>query len=158
MVYRLGGSAPEPDELARRLDGVAAVEVALYRDGAEAVARRAGEELRFAPEGEGFATHGDARVLDYPQGLVRAWAALANPNAGELLVSAAEGVEFVDLGGGSHAGGGSHGSLVTGDSEVPLLGVNTGPLPDSITGIAPLVARSFGLEPPDYAAAPARAA
>jgi hypothetical protein len=73
-------------------------------------------------------------------------------------VSAAEGVEFVDLGGGSHAGGGSHGSLVTGDSEVPLLGVNTGPLPDSITGIAPLVARSFGLEPPDYAAAPARAA
>ena len=158
MVYRLGDSAPEPDELARRLDGVAAVEVALYRDGAEAVARREGAELRFRPDGDGFATHGDERVLDHPQALARAWAALANPNAGELLVSAAEGVEFADLGGGSHAGGGSHGSLVTGDSEVPLLGVNVGPLPDSITGIAPLVARSFGREPPDYAAAPARAA
>jgi hypothetical protein len=147
------------DELARRLDEVASVEVALYRDGAEAVARRAGAELRFRPDGAGgFVTHGDTQVLDYHQGLVRAWAALANPNAGELIVSAAEGLEFADLAGGSHAGGGSHGSLVAGDSEVPILGVGAGPLPDSITGLAPLIARSFGVEPPDYAAAPARAA
>jgi hypothetical protein len=41
---------------------------------------------------------------------------------------------------------------------VPILGVGAGPLPDSITGLAPLIARSFGVEPPDYAAAPARAA
>ena len=40
--------------------------------------------------------------------------------AGEVLVSATEGFEFSDLGGGDHVGGGSHGSLVAGDSEVPL--------------------------------------
>ena len=56
-----------------------------------------------------------------PTRLRRTWAALANPNAGEVLVSAAEGYEFADLGGGHHVGGGSHGSLVAGDSEVPLL-------------------------------------
>jgi hypothetical protein len=158
MVYRLGDAAAA-GELARRVDGVAAVEVALYREGAEAVARREGAELRFHPDGAGgFVLHGDAQVLDHPQGLERAWAALANPNAGELILSAAEGVEFADLAGGSHAGGGSHGSLVAGDSEVPILGVGAGPLPDSITGLAPLIARSFGVEPPDYAATPARAA
>ena len=48
-------------------------------------------------------------------------AALANPNAGELIVSAAAGWEFADLAGRHHAGGGSHGSLLTGDSEVPML-------------------------------------
>jgi hypothetical protein len=159
MVYRLGGDTPDAGELARRLDTERSVEVALYREGAEAVARRGGAELRFHPDADGgFVTHGDAQVLDHPQALTRAWAALANPNAGELLLSATEGFEFADLGGGSHTGGGSHGSLVTGDSEVPILGVGAGPLPDSITGIAPLVARSFGVEPPDYGAAPARAA
>jgi hypothetical protein len=154
MVYRLGAATPEPAALARRLDGIEAVEVALYRDGAEAVARREGAELRFAPDGSGgFDLRGDARVLDHPQGLERAWAALANPNAGELILSAREGIEFADLGGSHHAGGGSHGSLVAGDSEVPLLGVGAGPLPDSITGLAPLIARSFGIEPPGYARA-----
>ena len=49
MVYRLAGCREEPAELARRLDGSAAAEVVLYREGAEAVARRDGEELRFAP-------------------------------------------------------------------------------------------------------------
>ena len=44
-------------------------------------------------------------------GRERAWAALANPNAGELLVSAAAGWEFADLAGRHHAGGGPHGSL-----------------------------------------------
>jgi predicted AlkP superfamily pyrophosphatase or phosphodiesterase len=158
MVYRLGADTPEPAELAQRLDGVAAVEVALYREDGEAVARRDGELLRFAPDGDGFWTSGDASILDHPQGLERAWAALANPNAGELLLSAREGSEFGDLAGRHHAGGGSHGSLVAGDSEVPLLGVGAGPLPDSITGLAPLVARSFGVDPPQYAAAPAQAA
>ena len=155
MVYRLTDGLPDAGELARRLDGVAAVEVALYRDGHDAVARREGAELRFAPHAEGgFETSGDPRVLDHPQALERSWAALANPNAGELLVSAREGVEFADLAGRHHAGGGSHGSLVAGDSEVPLLAVGAGPLPDSITGLAPLIARSFGVEPPGYARAP----
>ena len=50
---------------------------------------------------------GDADVLDearYPNGLERAWHALACPNAGEVLVSAREGFEFVDLGGRAHVG------------------------------------------------------
>ena len=64
----------------------------LFREGASAVARREGEELVFAPAaGGGFALSGDASILDHPDALARTWAALANPNAGEVLVSAAEG-------------------------------------------------------------------
>ena len=51
MVYRLPGCRRTPRELAARLDGEPAVEVALFREGDEAVARREGEELRFAPGG-----------------------------------------------------------------------------------------------------------
>ena len=40
-------------------------------------------------------------------------------------------------------------------AKIGLLGVNVGPLPDSITGIAPLLPRSFGRDPPHSAAAPA---
>src|SRR5262249_54129076 len=49
MVYRLGADAPEPRALAERLDGVEAAEVVMFMEGAQAVARRGGEELRFAP-------------------------------------------------------------------------------------------------------------
>ena len=70
----------------------------------------------------------DASLLDeYPLGRERVEAALRNPNAGEVLVSAAEGWEFADLAGSHHAGGGSHGSLLLGDSEVPMLGVGIEP-------------------------------
>ena len=86
-----------------------------------------------------------------PAGRERAAAALANPNAGEVIVSAAPGAEFADLGGRHHAGGGSHGSLEAGDSLVPMLTVGIGPPPDSITGIAPLLCTHFGVEPPPYA-------
>jgi hypothetical protein len=33
---------------------------------------------------------------------------------------------------------------------VPVLSINAGPPPGSITGLAPLVAQSFGVEPPAY--------
>jgi hypothetical protein len=69
----------------------------------------------------GWSTTGDESILDQPDALARAYAALANPNAGEVLVSAAPGFEFADLGGRHHAGGGSHGSLDAGDSVVPML-------------------------------------
>ena len=85
----------------RRLDGDPAVEVVLCREGDEAVARREGEELRFTPAGS---ERRRVRSSTIPDGLERAWAALANPNAGELLVSAAAGWEFADLGGRHHAG------------------------------------------------------
>ena len=74
----------------------------------------------------------------------RAWTALGNPNAGELLVSAAPGWEFVDLGGRHHAGGGSHGSLVEGDSVVPVLTIGLDAAIESITDVTPAVLTHFG--------------
>ena len=107
-------------------------------------------------EGHGFVCSGDGSILGYPDALARSWAALANPNAGEVLVSAAEGFEFTDLGGGHHVGGGSHGSLVTGDTEVPLLTVGVGDGSDSersmsIVDVAPLILAHFDVALPGYA-------
>jgi hypothetical protein len=72
-------------------------------------------------------------------------AALRNPNAGEVLVSAAPGWEFADLAGRHHAGGGSHGSLDASDSEVPMLTVGLGPPPASIVGVKGLIAAHLGV-------------
>ncbi len=153
MVYADGDTAQQLAQLAARLDGKPGVDVVLYREGDEAVARRDGEELRFTPDG----TSGDAAILDHPQGLERAWAALANPNAGELIVSAAAGWEFADLAGRHHAGGGSHGSLLAGDSEVPMLAVGLESLPGSIVEVMPAALEHFGVALPAYARPPARA-
>lgn len=151
MAYLLDGCRLDAGGLARLCDGDPAVEVALYREGPEGVARREGAELRFSPEAGRFRTTGDTSVLDQPDALLRAWAALRCPNAGELLLSAAPGWEFADLGGGHHAGGGSHGSLATGDSEVPLLVAGLDELPARVVDVAPLVLRHFGVEVPRYA-------
>jgi hypothetical protein len=151
MVYRLEGCSEDSRALAARLHGRPGVEVVLFREDGEAVARREGGELRFARTGDAWQTSGDVAVLDFPNGLERAWAALQNPNAGDLIVSAAPGFEFSDLGGRDHAGGGSHGSLDAGDSEVPMLTVGLGVEPQSITEVAPLVLAHFGVEPPRYA-------
>jgi Type I phosphodiesterase / nucleotide pyrophosphatase len=139
QVYRLADCPEDTRGLAERLDGHEAVEVVLFREGADAVARRGGEELRFRQDDGGFRLDGDPAVLDYPDALSRAWAALANPNAGDVLVSAAQGYEFTDLGGRHHAGGGSHGSLCAGDSEVPMLTVGLDAQLTSIVEIAPAV-------------------
>ena len=71
---------------------------------------------------------GQELLDEYPDGRARALAALRNPNAGSVLVSAAPGWEFVDLAGRHHTGGGSHGSLAASDSEVPMLTVGLGGL------------------------------
>jgi hypothetical protein len=106
--------------------------VALFLDGDELVARRRGDE--------------DPALLDeYPDGRERAAAALRNPNAGEVLVSAAPGWEFVDLAGRHHVGGGSHGSLASSDSEVPMLTVGLGDPPASITEVKAVVLEHFGV-------------
>ena len=97
-------------------------------------------------------------MADYPDALARAWAALRNPNAGELLVSAAPGVEFADLAGRHHAGGGSHGSLTAGDSVVPCSTVGVDAVPASIVDVAPAVLAHFGVEAPAYARRAVRAA
>ena len=100
----------------------------------------------FVPEEHRGIAYDDAAILDaYPDGRTRAEAALRNRNAGEVLLSAAPGYEFADLGGRHHAGGGSHGSLAAADSEVPMLTVGTGHPPPSITGIKGLLLEHFGL-------------
>ncbi len=134
QVYLLPGARVDAAELARRLDGEPAVEVTLRRDGDDAVARRGSEDF-------------PAHELEHPDAAERVRAALANPNAGELLVSAAEGWELVDLGGRHHLGGGSHGSLVAGDSFVPLLTVGVAGAPTRITEVVPAVLDHFGVTP-----------
>jgi predicted AlkP superfamily pyrophosphatase or phosphodiesterase len=139
MVYLLPQTKAEPREIAERLAREPALDAVLFREGEEAVALRGGEELRFGADADGW-----------PE---RAWRALANPNAGDVLVSAAAGIELTDLGGRHHVGGGSHGSLLDGDSLVPMLVVGDLSPPTRITGVAPLVLQHFGIEAPAYARA-----
>ena len=148
QVYLLPDARVDATTLAWLLDGNPAVETTLRREGEDGVARREGEELRFRPTGDGWETSGDRSILDHPDALHRSWSALANPNAGELLVSAADGWELADLGGSHHAGGGSHGSLGAGDSLVPLLTVGLDASPSRITEVAPAVLEHFGVALP----------
>jgi predicted AlkP superfamily pyrophosphatase or phosphodiesterase len=136
QVYLLPGAHVDPAELARRLDGFPAVDVTLRREGEEIVARRDGAD-------------GSVEKLEHPDVVWRARSALANPNAGELLVSAAEGWELTDLGGRHHAGGGSHGSLVAGDSLVPVVTVGLKAELHRITDVAPAVLAHFGVAVPE---------
>jgi predicted AlkP superfamily pyrophosphatase or phosphodiesterase len=131
QVYLLPDARIDAADLARALDGVASVDVTLRLEGGDVVARREGAD-------------GPVSQLEYPDAVERVRAALANPNAGELLVSAAEGWEFADLGGRAHAGGGSHGSLVAGDSIVPVLTVGLDARIERITDVAPAALAHFG--------------
>jgi hypothetical protein len=122
----------DPRRLAEALDGEPSVDVALFLENGAVVARRGGDE--------------DLAILDeYPDGRARAEAALRNPNAGEVVVSAAAGWEFGDLGGRHHVGGGSHGALAASDSEVPMLTIGLGEPPPSITQIKALLLAHFGV-------------
>jgi hypothetical protein len=135
QVYLLPGAQTDAAELARRLDGFEAVDVTLRLEGGEVVARRDGAD-------------GPVAKLEHPDATWRARSALANPNAGELLVSAAEGWELADLGGRHHAGGGSHGSLVAGDSFAPIVTVGLQGELRRITDVAPAVLAHFGVTVP----------
>jgi hypothetical protein len=136
QVYLLPGARLEAADLARRLDGFPAVDVTLRLEGDEVVARRDGAD---AP----------VEKLEHPDVARRARSALVNPNSGELLVSAAEGWELADLGGRHHAGGGSHGSLLAGDSLVPVVTVGLQVELRRITDVAPAVLGHFGVTVPD---------
>jgi hypothetical protein len=127
MVY-----TENPRAVAERLDAQPAAGIVLFEEDGEMIVRRDGDE--------------DVTMLDeVPDGRARAAAALRNPNAGEVLVSATPGWEFLDLAGRHHLGGGSHGSLEIADSEVPMLTVGLDPPPASITGVKGLVAEHFGV-------------
>ncbi|HEX4563878.1 MAG TPA: alkaline phosphatase family protein [Solirubrobacteraceae bacterium] len=181
MVYALHESerdAMRASAAARALaiDGVEHV-MWLARDAndqpSEAILQtREREELRFAPGGDVSDARGlrwslegelgviGAEVADglisspsYPDALERVWSALNSPNAGELLLSASDGCEFMDWGRQAHVGGGSHGSLHASDSlgALVLCGVEA-PAPQapqwSIRDVAPLVLEHFGVAQP----------
>jgi hypothetical protein len=172
MIYAL--DEDRRDGLMRRAIAVArtipGVDLVLWLDGEEAVVRSARGELRFVAGGEledqrgnRWSVEGDlvalgAEVKDgrllspsYPNALERAWAALRCPNAGDVLLSAAPGYEFVDWGGAAHVGGGSHGSLHRSDSLGALLWCGTGPSSNaaprewSLRDVAPMVRAHFGV-------------
>jgi hypothetical protein len=129
-------------------------------------------ELRFAPGGDLVDLRGrrwsvdgqletlnarveDGRLLtpDYPDALGRVWSALTCPTAGDVLLSAAPGFEFVDWGGADHVGGGSHGSLHKSDSLGALLWCGVGGVASrdareqwTLQDMLPLVTGHFGLD------------
>jgi predicted AlkP superfamily pyrophosphatase or phosphodiesterase len=133
-------------EVASELEGVDLVLWLTGDSAQEAVVRSGAGEVRFAPGGElvdergyTWSVEGDPAALglrlddgrvtsaDYPGALYRSWSALNCPTAGDVLLSAAPGYEFVDWGGADHVGGGSHGSLHRTDSLGALLWCGTGP-------------------------------
>jgi predicted AlkP superfamily pyrophosphatase or phosphodiesterase len=162
-------------EAVRALEGVDLIMSLAGGPEPEAVVRGRRGELRFTrggelldARGERWSVQGDLAVLraelqdgqflstEYPDALTRIWSALNCPNAGEVLLSAAPGYEFVDWGGSDHVGGGSHGSLHRSDSLGALLWCGTGPDSRSarqqwsLRDIAPMVREHFGLGSVDY--------
>jgi hypothetical protein len=141
----------------------------LAEGGEEAAVRRGDCELRFAPggdlvdrRGQSWSVDGNPAALcadvhdgrfvsaDFPDALSRIWAALRNPNAGDILLSLASDWECVDWGGITHIPGGSHGALRAADSLGTLLTVALdGERPEreewAISDVAGLIDEHFGI-------------
>jgi hypothetical protein len=180
MVYvldenRLERTRSDAVRLALGIDGVElAMWLAHDADGGTveaAIARPGCGEMRFSPGGGDFldlrgrswGAEGTLAVLggklrdgrlhtpEYPDALSRVWSALTCASSGELLLSAAPGREFADLGGQVHVGGGSHGSLRGEDSlgALILCGVQPASEPAqwAICDVSALIERHFGLHP-----------
>jgi hypothetical protein len=178
MIYALDDDNRE--EIVKRsvktvedLEGVDLVMWCRRNGGPEGVVRSARGELHFAPggglvdhRGRSWSVEGDLAALgaaaqdgrfvctEYPDALARMWSALQCPTAGDVLLSAAPGYEFVDWGGADHVGGGSHGSLHRSDSLGVLLWSGIGPGRRrrghhyAITDVAPMVYDHFGVRYP----------
>jgi hypothetical protein len=148
MIYAL--DEERHDEVVERsieaACGVEGVDLVLSRTGDEARVMSARGELRFTQGGDlrdlrggRWSVDGELAALAadvndglfvspaYPDALERIWSALECPTAGDVLLSASPGYEFVDWGGADHVGGGSHGSLHATDSLGALLWCGTGP-------------------------------
>ena len=159
------------------LEQAAGIDLMIWREGKEAAVWSARGELRFAPGGElvdprggRWSVEGELDTLllwvqdglldsrAYPDALARLWSALECRRAGDLLLSAKPGFEFVDWGGADHVGGGSHGSLHAGDSLGALIFCGTGPSAAdaraqwSLRDVCPAVLDHFGVEPEQAAA------
>ncbi|HYV15227.1 MAG TPA: alkaline phosphatase family protein [Conexibacter sp.] len=174
MLYVLDeeGRSERAAELARVAAEIPGVDLVMRRAAPRegSIASERGE-LRFAPGGDLEDLRGrrwsvdgelaaigahvqDGRILglNYPDALARAWSALTCPTAGDVLLSAGPGYEFVDWGGAAHVGGGSHGSLHRSDSLAPLLWCGTGGAESAdareqwtLQDVLPMVTGHFGL-------------
>jgi hypothetical protein len=180
MVYALDQEHRE-ELITRSIEAAGAIEgvdlvisLALGTDIPEAIVRSPRGQLRFIkggpivdPRGERWSVDGELSTLgatiddgrfhspDYPDALGRIWSALECPTAGDVLLSAAPGYEFVDWGGADHVGGGSHGSLHRCDSLGALLWCGTeGPAGTpsldareqwSLRDITPMILDHFGV-------------
>jgi Type I phosphodiesterase / nucleotide pyrophosphatase len=158
-------------EVAAQVEGVDVIATFADADKREAVVRTRRGELRFAPGGEladvrggRWSVEGDLAALraeiqdgcflttEYPDALARTWSVLNCPTAGDVLLSAAPGYEFVDWGGVDHVGGGSHGSLHRSDSLGALMWCGTGPDSRrarrqwSLRDVAPMIRDHFGVQ------------
>jgi hypothetical protein len=168
----------------RELEGVDFVArlSAANGDPPEALVESGRGELRFRPgsqvadpRGAGWELDGRPEVLGlhpmdgrlasdaYPDGLSRLWSALRAPNAGDVLVSLAEGYECVDWGGATHVGGASHGALTAGDSLGPLVLCGLDGADDArdqwaLRDVAGLVMKHFGIPNEAAPSAPERPA
>lgn len=183
MIYLLSGErrAERAADAAKVALAVPGVDLAMRRAAArEGVIAGERGTLHFAPGGDLVDARGrrwsvdgdlaaisgrieDGRLVtpDYPDALGRVWAALTCPTAGDVLLSAGPGYEFVDWGGAWHPGGGSHGSLHRSDSLGALLWCGTEPNGGDHTRAAheqwtlrdvlPLVLDHFGLSEPTAA-------
>ncbi len=179
MVYVLDEDRLERtrSDVVRCALGIDGVELVMWleldaADGdAEAVIARPGcGEMRFSPGGDfldlrgrswdaegalavlgGELRDGRLHTPEYPDALSRVWSALTCATSGEVLLSAAPGREFADLGGQVHVGGGSHGSLRGEDSlgALILCGVELASEPAqwAIRDVPALIERHFELHP-----------
>jgi hypothetical protein len=172
MVYVLDPSVRERviARLVGRLLELDGLDLVIRRDGEEAIVASRRGELRFAPGGDlrdvrggSWSLEGERAVLDlevgeglvtseqYPLALERVWSALECPGMGDVLVSAAPGRELIDWGGAAHVGGGSHGSLLRGDSLGALILCGVDPPSTASSGqwtlrdLTPLVLDHFAL-------------
>ena len=171
MAYVLDGRrrGRALERLTRQLRGIEGVDLTAWLEGETAVVAGLDGELRFAPggsltdeRGASWTVDGDLDVVDldsaggqlrggdYPDALGRLWSALRCPRAGDAIVSAAPGYEFVDWGGSHHEGGGSHGSLHRWDSHGVLIACGVEGMPEEprqwhLRDVTPLILGHFGL-------------
>jgi len=171
---------PEDRWIAERACECPGADLAVFADDGELIALNGeGGELRArrdparglptlrsalgADDSDRWIVEGDRELLDiqqdagvltygaYPDALQRIDSAVGCVNTGDVLISAAPGWEFTDIGGSAHSGG-SHGSLHVIDSTAPLMtiGLEHGATAEGLgtarlTDIAPLAARHLGI-------------
>jgi len=167
-VHR-GGMLPL---LIEDLSREAMIEQLFWLEDGKANVRMGEAELQFAPgtryrdqRGRSWDVDGDFVTLDlfadgdeirseeFPDALWRVWSALGCAGSGDLIATPEVGHEFIDWGGVSHLGGGTHGSLHKDDSAAQLIVSGTGESRAgqavwSITDVHSLVLEHFGLATP----------